>query len=117
MASASPAAGRGVIRDHRGEPVAGYADYQFYAEREYWERLGWVVPEKTERVWSALEKALFKYNDTLKERASTIEEVAGLQQQNTELKNLLSQYLGSRVNDDLIVPPTQMIKVTPAGRT
>ena len=38
MASASPAAGRGVIRDHRGEPVAGYADYQFYAEREYWER-------------------------------------------------------------------------------
>ena len=35
---ASPAAGRGVIRDHRGEPVAGYADYQFYAEREYWER-------------------------------------------------------------------------------
>ena len=25
---ASPAAGRGVIRDHRGEPVAGYADYQ-----------------------------------------------------------------------------------------
>jgi len=86
-------------------------------EKDYWDRMGRVLPEKTERVWSALEKALFKYNDTLKERAKTIDEVAGLQQQNTELKNLLSQYLGSRVNDDLIVPPTQMIKVTPSGRT
>ena len=26
------------IRDHRGESVAGYANYQFYAERDYWER-------------------------------------------------------------------------------
>lgn len=26
------------IRDHRGDAVAGYANYQFYAEREYWER-------------------------------------------------------------------------------
>jgi len=80
-------------------------------EREFWERMANVIPDKTYRVWGALEKGLLKYNETLKGRADTIDAVGQLEQQNKELKSLLSQYLGARVNDDLIVPPTQMIRV------
>jgi dynein regulatory complex protein 1 len=84
-------------------------------EREFWERMANVIPEKTYRVWGALEKGLLKYNDILKGRADTIDSVSQLEQQNKELKSLLSQYLGARVNDDLIVPPTQMIRVEAPG--
>jgi len=80
-------------------------------EREFWERMANVIPDKTYRVWGALEKGLLKYNETLKGRSDTIDAVGQLEQQNKELKSLLSQYLGARVNDDLIVPPTQMIRV------
>ena len=83
-------------------------------ERQYWEKIGSVLPEKTVRVWGALEKGLIKYNGVLKDRAKTIDDVAALRAQNSELKSLLSQYLGSAVNDDLLVPPTQMIKVAPS---
>lgn len=84
-------------------------------EREFWERMANVIPDKTYRVWGALEKGLLKYNECLKGRADTIDAVAQLEQQNKELKSLLSQYLGARVNDDLIVPPTQMIRVEAPG--
>jgi len=80
-------------------------------EREFWERMANVIPDKTYRVWGALEKGLLNYNDVLKGRSDTIEAVGQLELQNRELKSLLSQYLGARVNDDLIVPPTQMIRV------
>ena len=37
--------------------------------------------------------------------------MAELQQQNGELKALLNQYLSSRINEDLHVPPTQVIRL------
>ena len=80
-------------------------------EREFWERMASIIGDKTFRVWNALEKALQKYNALTNARSNTINEVAELQQQNGELKALLNQYLSSRINEDLHVPPTQVIQL------
>ena len=73
--------------------------------------MGEVVPEKSNRVWTQLEQSLVKYNDTLEERSNLINEVSSLHTQNEELKELLNQYLGAKVNDMLHIPPTQVIRV------
>ena len=44
-------------------------------------------------------------------RSGLINEVGELQQQNDELKGLLNQYLSSKINEDLHVPPTQVIRL------
>ena len=54
---------------------------------------------------------LTRYNALVSARSSTIDEVAELQQQNGELKALLNQYLSSKINEDLHVPPTQVIQL------
>ena len=54
---------------------------------------------------------LHKYHALLKSRASLITEVGDLQRQNGELKALLNQYLSSKINEDLHVPPTQTIRL------
>ena len=80
-------------------------------EREFWERMSSIISDKTFRVWNALEKALHKYDTLLKSRSGMITEVGDLQRQNGELKALLNQYLSSRINEDLHVPPTQVIRL------
>ena len=80
-------------------------------EREFWERMSSIISEKTYRVWCALEKALLKYDALLKSRGGLITEVSDLQRQNGELKALLNQYLSSRINEDLHVPPTAVINL------
>lgn len=80
-------------------------------EREFWERMSSIISDKTFRVWGALEKALHKYDALLKNRGALISEVGGMQRQNGELKALLNQYLSSRINEDLHVPPTQVIRL------
>mmetsp|Transcript_21133 Transcript_21133/g.39269 ORF Transcript_21133/g.39269 Transcript_21133/m.39269 type:complete len:795 (+) Transcript_21133:292-2676(+) len=74
-------------------------------EIEYWSRLVDVVPDRTIRVWEALEQALERYNGVLVERAASIQQVASLRSQNDELKGLLNQYLESDVVKNLVVPP------------
>jgi len=80
-------------------------------EREFWERMSSIISDKTFRVWKALEKALHQYDALLKNRAGVIDDVGALQRQNAELKGLLNQYLSSRINEDLHVPPTQVIRL------
>lgn len=80
-------------------------------ERRYWQRVANVVPPKSIRVWRALSKAMERYENVLKERAAAIDEVHQLNQQNAELKNLMSQYLSSDVNEELHIPPTQVIRI------
>ena len=43
------------------------------------------------------------------------DDAVGLQKQNEELKMLLDQYLGSKVNEELQVPPTHVIRVVAGG--
>jgi hypothetical protein len=40
-----------------------------------------------------------------------IDSAVGLQKQNEDLKQLLDKYLGSKVNEELQVPPTHAIRV------
>jgi len=80
-------------------------------ERKFWERMGHVIPDMNFRVWKALELFLEKYYNLLQKRSKTIDAATGLQTQNEELKQLLDQYLGSKVNEQLQLPPTHVIRV------
>jgi dynein regulatory complex protein 1 len=62
-------------------------------------------------VWQQLDRALSSYYDTLNKRQNLIEETGLLNQQNEELKTLLNQYLQAGVNQELQVPPTQVIRL------
>merc|ERR1712070_531680 len=80
-------------------------------ERKFWERMGHVIPDMNFRVWKALDAFLKKYYDLLVKRSKSIDQAVALQKQNEELKQLLDQYLGSKVNEELQVPPTHVIRV------
>jgi dynein regulatory complex protein 1 len=80
-------------------------------ERKFWERMGHVIPDMNFRVWKALDVFLKKYYELLQKRSKAIDSAVGLQKQNEELKQLLDQYLGSKVNEELQVPPTHVIRV------
>lgn len=78
------------------------------ADKEYWDAVITVLPPRSVRVTTALEKGLTMYHQALLKRKELIDDVNALKHQNTELKNLLKQYLGAPINEDLLVPPTQM---------
>jgi dynein regulatory complex protein 1 len=80
-------------------------------ERKFWERMGHVIPDMNFRVWKALDAFLKRYYDLLQSRSKAIDSAVSMQKQNEELKQLLDQYLGSKVNEDLQVPPTHVIRV------
>merc|ERR1719161_2361689 len=80
-------------------------------ERKFWERMGHVIPDMNFRVWKALDLFLKKYYESLQARAKSIDGAVNMQKQNEELKQLLDQYLGSKVNEELQVPPTHVIRV------
>ena len=80
-------------------------------EKEFWNRMSSVVSSTTHETWKHLETALTTFNKTLVQRSSCISRVTDLGNQNEELKALLNQYLGSRINEELIVPPTDTIKL------
>jgi len=80
-------------------------------ERKFWERMGHVIPDMNLRVWKALDVSLKRYYELLQKRSKAIDSAVGMQKQNEELKALLDQYLGSKVNEELQVPPTHVISV------
>merc|ERR1719311_1132940 len=84
-------------------------------ERKFWERMGHVVPDMNFRVWKALDLFLKKYYESLQARSKSIDAAVSMQKQNEELKQLLDQYLGSKVNEELQVPPTHVIRVVAGG--
>uniref|UniRef100_A0A673UBK5 Dynein regulatory complex protein 1 n=1 Tax=Suricata suricatta TaxID=37032 RepID=A0A673UBK5_SURSU len=77
----------------------------------YWEALATVIPPATLNLWDALYTALEKYHVVLTQRAKLLMENKALEQQNTELQMLLQQYLDSKINSELHVPPTQVLRV------
>jgi dynein regulatory complex protein 1 len=77
--------------------------------KKYWEKLTFVLPEHTFRIWKILDRSLSKYYNLLLERQKLIEETGELHNQNEELKNLLNQYF--QINHELIIPPTKMIQL------
>ncbi|XP_071987938.1 dynein regulatory complex protein 1 [Engystomops pustulosus] len=77
----------------------------------YWSAATQVIPQSRLRVWDALESAMEKYYDVLTNRSQLITETSSLRQQNTELRMLLHQYLNSKINAELEIPPTQILQV------
>jgi dynein regulatry complex protein 1 len=59
----------------------------------------------TQAVYYGMEK----YHQELTERYNLSLENKSLGRQNAELKNLLRQYMEARVNDELQIPPSQIM--------
>ena len=78
-------------------------------DKEYWERMANVIDPKMRRIWGCLEKNLQAYSKSLADRQGALRDVQALGKENTELKILLSQYLSASINEELQVPPTQLI--------
>ena len=78
-------------------------------DKEYWERMANVIDPKMRRIWGCLEKNLQAYSKSLAGRQGALRDVQALGKENTELKILLSQYLSASINEELQVPPTQLI--------
>ncbi|CAE7255304.1 DRC1 [Symbiodinium pilosum] len=66
-------------------------------ERKFWERMGHVIPDMNFRVWKALDVFLKRYYDLLQKRSKAIDSAVWA------LKQMW--YLGSKVNEELQVPP------------
>ncbi|XP_077008462.1 dynein regulatory complex protein 1 isoform X2 [Tamandua tetradactyla] len=80
-------------------------------DSEYWAALATVIPPTKLRLWDALYTALEKYHLVLTQRAQLLMENESLEQQNAELQMLLQQYLDSKINSELQVPPTQVFQM------
>jgi len=80
-------------------------------ERQFWERMSNVIARKTHRLWKNLYQVMQQKNKTLEDRKRQISGNDTLDTQNRELRALLSQYMSARVNDDLYVPPAQMLQL------
>ncbi len=80
-------------------------------EYKVWEELSNVFDHDSESLWKTLDSSLGKYYQLLVDRQNLIEETGLLNQQNEELKTLLNQYMQATVNKELLVPPTQVIKL------
>ena len=83
-------------------------------EREYWGKLTNTVPERTVRVWQALESSLQQYVSVLSDRAKAQADVDRYEEENAQLRGLLEQYLASDVNKELQVPPSQTMVLPPS---
>ncbi|CAD7945555.1 unnamed protein product [Amoebophrya sp. A120] len=84
-------------------------------EKKFWDRMALCLPETTVRVWKALQKQMGRYLKLLHFRSQLVDDAVDLQKQNEELKQLLDQYLGSKVNEELQIPPTHVIRVVTGG--
>ena len=81
-----------------------------YLSETYWEKLGNTISPKTYNVWKALDNSLTAYQDLLFERKQLIENVKDLNEKLNELQKLLTQYMNSDINKDLIFPPHKSLK-------
>ncbi len=57
-----------------------------------------------------MDQSLTMYHDLLFERKQLVENVKDLNEKHGELQKLLTQYMNSDINKDLIFPPHKSIK-------
>lgn len=82
---------------------------QMGPQRKFWEKKANVVTEDMWRLWNATFKGMQRYKNELEERSKLITETEKLRVQNNELAMLLSQYLQSDNNDQLIYAPGETV--------
>ncbi|KAI8928360.1 sperm tail-domain-containing protein [Entophlyctis helioformis] len=78
-------------------------------QKEYWERMANVIDDKSYRTWNAVYLAMNKHNEIVTHRWQLSQEIHSVRHQNEELKALLRQYMAARINDELQIPPTQIM--------
>ena len=82
---------------------------QLPAQRQFYQKKGDIITERMWRLWNAAFKGMQRYVQELEERAKLINETERLKTQNAELEMLLSQYLESDNNDQLIYSPEETV--------
>ncbi|KAK2171357.1 hypothetical protein NP493_1066g02024 [Ridgeia piscesae] len=112
---------RQFVEDHREPPKTNTKHTQFSIamlddrdnteDATYWATYPAVLSDNTEKVWDALVEGLEKYNELVTSRSTLITETDALRQQNAELRMLLHQYVNSRVNQELEIPPTRVLQL------
>ncbi|XP_069881275.1 dynein regulatory complex protein 1 [Dipodomys merriami] len=80
-------------------------------DSQYWEALTTVIPPVKQNLWDALYEALEKYHLVLTERTRLLRENNNLEKQNADLQAMLQQYLNSKINSELHIPPTQVFQM------
>eukprot|EP01147_Barroeca_monosierra_P007715 gene7715-612_t len=108
-----PAALRRFVEDQRKakgldeslQPSRGLKD----RDPNFWDRLKRIVPDSHDKTYASLMEGLEKYRDTLVGRKKLMERREALTTQNQELRQLLQTYIGSQVNRELEIPPTQLL--------
>lgn len=98
-------------KDSKNSDKTKDAELKKKKEKLYWSHMTQILTEQKLSVWKALDKSLSAYYQLLVDRQNLIEETGLLNQQNEELKTLLNQYLQAGVNQELQVPPTQVIRL------
>ncbi|KAG4091746.1 hypothetical protein H8356DRAFT_1430007 [Neocallimastix lanati (nom. inval.)] len=78
-------------------------------QKDYWERMNNIIDEKQYRLWKIVLFSMQKYNKLLTERLALAGDIKSIKEQNDELKALLRQYMNSKINEELEVPPTQIM--------
>ncbi|KAJ3606910.1 hypothetical protein NHX12_026426 [Muraenolepis orangiensis] len=104
----------GKIREHQSPATAGTRPRKGPGEAAaFWDSLANAIPESRLSTWTALDRGLEKYHTVLRERWELSTETQALQRKNQELRMLLSQAFNSKVNSELEIPPTQLMKMIP----
>ena len=98
-------------KENKAADKAKEAERAKQKEQRYWGLMTQILPDQKLSVWKALDASLAEYYQLLVDRQNMIEETGLLNQQNEELKTLLNQYLQAGVNQELQVPPTQVIRL------
>ncbi|ORX54721.1 hypothetical protein BCR36DRAFT_282870, partial [Piromyces finnis] len=78
-------------------------------QKDYWERMTNIIDDKRYRLWKIVHFSMQKYNKILSERMTLAEDIKFIKEQNNELKALLRQYMNAKINDELEIPPTQIM--------
>ncbi|KAI9002294.1 hypothetical protein BC832DRAFT_112391 [Gaertneriomyces semiglobifer] len=84
--------------------------------RAYWQRMTQIINDDRYRVWTAVHQALIGYNAELVSRYNLVHEVESIARQNQELKLLLGEYMGAKVNDELVISPRTVMMAGAEGR-
>ncbi|CAD5115929.1 DgyrCDS4859 [Dimorphilus gyrociliatus] len=90
--------------------IASLKERDASEDQKYWMSYPAVLTEEKKQIWSALSQGLEKYHDVLASRANLLTETDSLRQQNAELRMLLHQYVNSKVNKELEIPPTKVLQ-------
>ncbi|CAK8681370.1 dynein regulatory complex protein 1-like [Clavelina lepadiformis] len=93
------------------DTLSGTANRDPSLDAAHWELMANVIDSNKLKMWDALSNALTKYHNVLTERANRIQETDSLRQQNAELRMLLHQYISSKVNQELEIPPTRILQL------